>query len=225
MLSFVYLIICAWKWIKVYNRVCDEWMISALSKLQCPTKINFNNSTEIAFECIINIHSCSPMQIFLSLVILGMPVEVWKKWQMFHMWHHFINIYSLWSNWVSIASGNDLVLNKQQAITWNNVDLALWHHKASLGPNELNGSHAMTQWPLRIRSWPDWRDYQDWDVEAKTKCPTVHRPDFKINFLVWNFLYLYPQFIEFCSQGSKITIHRHWFILWLGAKWARSHCL
>ena len=39
--------------------------------------------------------------------------------------------------WVSIGSGDCLLLNRKQAITWTNDDHVLWCRMASLGHNEL----------------------------------------------------------------------------------------
>ena len=44
---------------------------------------------------------------------------------------------------VSIGWVNDLVLSRQQAITWANVDQLFRCHMASLGHNELTGIHLM----------------------------------------------------------------------------------
>ena len=49
------------------------------------------------------------------------------------------DMFSLGSNsqWVSIGSGNDLVLNRWQAITWTNVDPNQKCHNVTR-PNQLN---------------------------------------------------------------------------------------
>ena len=52
----------------------------------------------------------------------------------------FIEISSWACNWqkVIIGSGNDLVPNMQQSITWANAGQNISYHMESLGHNELN---------------------------------------------------------------------------------------
>ena len=56
-----------------------------------------------------------------------------------YFYFNFSDVCFLGSSWqyVSIGSGNGLVLNRQQSITWSNIDSDLWHCVASVGHNEL----------------------------------------------------------------------------------------
>ena len=51
--------------------------------------------------------------------------------------------------------------NRRQAITWTNNGVGIWHHKASLGHNELNCT-----WPLHL--------YESW-------LPPLHRINIGLN--------------------------------------------
>ena len=67
---------------------------------------------------------------------------------------NFTEVYYWGFNWqdISICSGNGLMPNRQQAITWANADPILWRIYAALGGDELiiNYSiHGLLFKPLR----------------------------------------------------------------------------
>ena len=120
--------------------------------------------------------------------------------------------------WVSIGSCNVLAPNKEEAITWTNVDHVLWWHMASLGcktlRSEQNGCCLADNFLKCISWWPSSRMHIT--LRPPQNGWLFSGDIFKCLFLNKNVLILNAMWLKFFFLRVQSTIMKLCFRQWLG---------